>query len=144
MYSGRCHCGLIEFKINLPKPLESYHPRRCDCDFCVQHKILFLSDPNGYFEINKNHLTNFLVQGDQNARFAQCKKCQAIIAAYYISSDRLYSTDSNFRGVINSQLLVDKAILLAPVDVSPNYYLLKPSANDGAISGCPFDSLPKH
>ncbi len=46
-YTGGCSCGAVQVELELPKALETYAPRQCDCDFCEEHDGAYISDPDG-------------------------------------------------------------------------------------------------
>jgi hypothetical protein len=111
-YTGHCTCQRVPFRIQLPQALSNYQARACDCDFCSQRSIQYLSHPNGTLEIPHNHSLQTLTQGSEQARFWQCTHCHDIIAATCEYPDGV-------RGAVNATLLDEKSQLQNPVMVSP-------------------------
>jgi hypothetical protein len=74
---GGCACGNIRFEIVLSQALSTYHPRACDCDFCVKHGAGYISDPNGslHIQVRNPHLLQHYRQGTRLASFLVCKHC---------------------------------------------------------------------
>ena len=112
MHSGQCQCGIIKFKLSLPLELHAYHPRACDCDFCTQRQVQYLSDPDGTLIIPLSSLKSMQQQGDRQAEFITCNNCDDIIAASYKTADGII-------GAVNAQLLIEKSQLGEPQTASP-------------------------
>lgn len=111
-YSGKCVCGSVKVKISLPKQLNHYVPRACDCDFCVSQGVAYLSDPDGKLEIESNKPLATQQQGSMQAKFLTCSKCDTVIAVSIESNNKLI-------GALNSNLLSGIEFLQQPVAVSP-------------------------
>jgi hypothetical protein len=94
--TGRCTCGKIEFILELPEKLENYSPRQCDCDFCVQHNLMYLSHPQGKISISNSGNFEILKQGSEQASFLRCDGCGAIIGAFF-SIRRDFKRGSEFK-----------------------------------------------
>jgi hypothetical protein len=114
MHNGQCSCGAIQFHLELPASLNQYHPRACDCDFCVANNIQYLSDPKGTLFLSPSALQNFQRQGSGQAAFITCQNCKNIVAA-------ISHFDDKIKGAVNAQLLAQKAELAEPQTVSPKY-----------------------
>ena len=83
LLSGSCRCGNIRLDMTLSAEPESYNPRACDCDFCHEHNIAFLSDPDGCVVLYTTSLSNLNIsrQGDNLAEFISCASCSQILGA---------------------------------------------------------------
>ncbi len=115
--TGKCTCGKTEFILELPVKLEQYSPRQCDCDFCVQHQLLYLSHPEGRLSVVHSGKFVVLKQGSEQASFLSCTDCGDIIGAFFQFEETL-------KGAVNSNLLDDSANLQKPTPISPK--VLKP------------------
>lgn len=111
-FSANCTCGNISVKLNLPNSIEKYQLRKCDCDFCLSHDIVYLSDQLGVLDIFPNNQLRTMRQGSEQAEFKQCLNCGQVIAA----TSRI---ENEMRGAVNAQLLVMKYSLSDPITVSP-------------------------
>ena len=111
-YSNTCSCGTIQIKLTLPKSIDEYSPRACDCDFCTTRKAAYISDPDGVLEVKQAKELEPLVQGSEQARFWQCKSCNDLIAVTYEFEDGL-------QGAINTGFLQNSNKLKTPISVSP-------------------------
>ncbi|MFC4698762.1 aldehyde-activating protein [Glaciecola siphonariae] len=112
LYPGTCHCNQIELYLNLPLALSDYSPRACDCDFCSEHDLMYVSDPQGTLEIVSTISLQHLRQGSQQAEFLRCANCEQIVAV-------VANIDGEYKGAINSDCLHDADLLSAPTPVSP-------------------------
>lgn len=111
-HAGACQCTQIEFQLSLPEPLLSYSPRACDCDFCSQHDVLFLSDPRGSLNIISTISLDHHKQGSQQAEFLSCKHCEQVVAV-------VSNIDGVLKGSLNADCLYDFATLAQATPVSP-------------------------
>jgi len=111
-YHGQCQCGQIRFQIELPKRLNHYQPRACDCDFCVTRNVQYLSDSKGKIFLSKQDMAFAQQQGDYQAQFVTCENCGSIVAATYHQKNEV-------KGAVNAQLLADRSLLAEPLKVSP-------------------------
>ncbi len=112
MQLGACSCGAIHFEVELPQALSAYNPRACDCDFCVQRGVRYLSDPQGSLTIHATGDIEVLTQGSGRARFLQCASCHDLIAA-------TFGPRKSLRGAVNATLLEAAGELPAAQVVSP-------------------------
>ena len=83
--SRGCACGNVQVLADLSMAVEGYQPRRCDCDFCMQHGAAYLSDPAGTLHItvqNPGRISRYR-QGNQLADFLICSSCQELICVVY-------------------------------------------------------------
>ena len=114
VYTGGCHCSNIKLIVELPKELNTYKPRACDCDFCMAHGTSYLSDPQGKLSImikDKDHLSHYR-QGDAIADFLICKVCGVVVGVCFESEADRYAT-------INAKALSHRADCLPETSVSP-------------------------
>ncbi len=114
---GKCRCGKVAFSIELPEQLEKYSSRECDCDFCTERNISYLSNPGGVLEIECSESLEVLQQGSNQALFLTCANCGIVIAAAHQLSGCL-------KGAVNAGLLNEFERLQKPIIVSPK--LLEP------------------
>lgn len=114
---GECDCGETKLTVSLPKSLEKYTPRKCDCDFCTDRNLSFLSHPDGNLEIESKHPLKIQQQGSNQASFLTCSSCGTTVAVVCQYSGKL-------KGTINAMLLDEFHKLQEPVVVSPK--LLEP------------------
>lgn len=111
-YEGRCGCGASRLALSLPKPLQDYTPRRCDCDYCLVREGIYLSDSRGEAVIHSSRPLREERQGSGTARMLLCAACGDLLAAAALLSGGL-------RGAVRAPLLDDAQCLPAPEDVSP-------------------------
>ena len=116
-YSSACTCEKIQVKLSLPKQLDKYTPRACDCDFCTVRKASYLSDPHGVLEVTKSGGLEQLVQGSEQAIFWQCKSCHELIVV-------TYEFEGGLKGAVNASLFAKIIKLQQSIPVSPK--LLSP------------------
>jgi hypothetical protein len=117
-YSGSCACGRVSISISLPDRLDTYAPRACDCDFCVDRSISYLSDPGGSLEIRSDLPLKPLTQGSEQAKFLSCTACGSVFAV-------IGTFNSGLKGAVNAGFLNDRNQLQKSVSVSPR--LLSPA-----------------
>ena len=111
-YSSRCSCEKVQLEISLPKPLDTYEPRACDCDFCTARNACYLSDSDGVLDIYQTAQLEQLKQGSKQAIFWQCKYCRDLVAVTHEFS-------SGLRGAVNASLLSKQHRLPNAIPVSP-------------------------
>jgi hypothetical protein len=46
-YFGKCSCGEVAIQFSSPQEISSYKSRSCDCDYCLQREIEYLSGSQG-------------------------------------------------------------------------------------------------
>jgi len=121
---GRCHCGNISLRVGLARPLQSYGPRVCDCDFCRLHGAAYVSDPEGSLEIRiaDPGLVEHYRQGSQTAEFLICQRCGVYVCA-------LYRTAAQVLGVVNIRILDPAVVFGSAQSISPKTL----SANDKIV-----------
>lgn len=113
-YYGSCSCGETKITLKLPTELKNYSPRKCDCDFCMENNLVYLSDPLGNVEIATSQTFNTIKQGSEQAIFLACSNCKNIVGP-------IYDFQSGTKGAINANLLELKSELQKPTVISPKH-----------------------
>ncbi len=111
---AECYCGNISADVVLSKPISSFTPRACDCDFCTKHGAAYISDPGGKLVIrinNSDQVTSYR-QGSGIADFLICKMCGVLVGV-------TYSYEGISIGSLNSRTLENRNDLNPPQAVSP-------------------------
>lgn len=111
-HEGACKCGKVQVTLKLPKPLSVYSPRKCDCGFCMQRGISYISDANGELHIYSDSELAALSQGSEQAKFLTCSHCHDVIAASIETADGVI-------GALNATLLEQAQQLMPVTVVSP-------------------------
>ncbi len=117
-YEGACTCGNVEFLLDLPRELDTFAPRACDCDYCSNRQASYLSHPKGVVKLQAKEPLKTETQGSEQASFQYCNTCKTLIVV-------TYSFDSGLKGALNSSLLKDRAELKKAESISPK--LLRPT-----------------
>lgn len=112
LYIGSCQCNQVELQLTLPKPLQEYEPRACDCDFCAQRDVLYVSDPLSRLNIVSTINLFHSKQGSEQAQFLSCVNCEQLVAV-------VTEINGELRGAINAECLDDSSLLAKPVSVNP-------------------------
>ncbi len=112
LYLGSCHCNQVELQLTLPKPLQKYEPRACDCDFCMQRDVMYLSDPLSHLSILSTINLIHSKQGSEQAQFLSCVNCEQLVAV-------VSEIDGELRGAINAECLNDSSLMAKPISVNP-------------------------
>ena len=107
----RCDCGAVFIELGLSRPLADYQPRQCDCDFCTERAIQYISDAKGFISITTRQPLVNLSQGSTQARFLQCAHCQAVVAVSY-------QEQQSMLGAVNIMLFGERG-LMQPATVAP-------------------------
>ena len=111
----------------LSRPLASFTPRACDCDFCMKHAASYISDADGklLIHINNTDLAKSYKQGSGLADFLICSKCGVFVCV-------IYSYNGITIGSINSRSLENKLDLKQAESASPK--LLSDSEKDTSMA----------
>jgi hypothetical protein len=112
VYLGTCHCNQIELQLRLPKALNEYSPRACDCDYCMQQDAMYVSDPLGTLDIVSTISLARVKQGSMQAEFLNCVNCEQLVAV-------VSNIDGLTKGAVNAECLHDSQLLKAPTAVNP-------------------------
>lgn len=102
-FIGECHCGNIQFEMDLTRAANTYHPRACDCDFCLKHGASYISDSEGKLVISfkdERDVSRYQ-QGNKLADFLICKNCGVLVAACSEIHGKLYAT-INSKAITNN------------------------------------------
>ncbi|WDE01681.1 aldehyde-activating protein [Thalassomonas actiniarum] len=111
-YSSTCSCGKVAIKISLPKNIEEYEPRACDCDFCMARSLSYLSDSNGQLKVYHSSELEPFKQGSEQASFWQCSSCHDLVVV-------TCEIDNHTKGAINARMFEKQYNLKPAVSVSP-------------------------
>jgi len=95
---GQCGCGAVKIKLTLPNTLGDYAARACDCDYCIERNVAYVSDPTGSLEITSDENLKVDQHGSEQAKFLSCKHCNEMIAV-------TYEFDDLVKGAANANLL---------------------------------------
>jgi len=109
---GKCHCGEVELELLLPNSLSYYSARKCDCDFCVNRNITYLSDAAGKLKITSNNELVIHQHGSNQAGFLECENCNNVVAV-------VYDCDGEKKGAVNASLLSGVELMKPTEIVSP-------------------------
>ena len=114
LYTGGCHCANISVKMELMGVPEAYHPRACDCGYCVRHGASYLSDPDGKLSIQVADAAGLgrYRQGDMRAEFIFCRMCGVLVGVSYEEGGHRY-------GAINSRVITNAAVFGESLIASP-------------------------
>jgi len=104
--------------VRLPKPLGEYSPRACDCDFCTDRGLAYLSDPSGSAEIISKVDLWKTTQGSEQAQFLSCTNCNDVVAVVHLFP-------AGLKGAVNASLISSDESLQSAIAASPK--LLKPA-----------------
>ena len=111
-YSANCQCGKVNINLALPHAIERYRPRVCDCEFCQQHRLSYISDKDGRLFIDSQVKLTPLKQGSEQAVFWQCPLCDDVVVVTAVLNGIL-------KGAVNAQLFSWWLTLGSPIVVSP-------------------------
>jgi hypothetical protein len=111
---AKCQCRTLVLDVVLNQQPESIIPRKCDCDFCLEKNLVYLSDSTGSIQLSKGKKEDFYIikQGSESANFLACKKCNDILLV-------TLETDDNVYAAINYQLLDKTQSYAEVISVSP-------------------------
>ncbi len=96
----------------MPGDLTTIIPRACDCDFCIENEVNYISDIDGKLIIKSRKELKSVTHGSKQAEFLCCPKCGDVIAA-------VFKFEEVYRGVVNGTLLDDFNKMQMPQAVSP-------------------------
>ena len=111
-YTGSCHCGGVKLTFTTYREPQSFVPRMDQCGFCLRHRAMAISDPDGTMTLSlPAHPPTPYRFGLKITDFHICDRCGVWVAATWRGEDRLL-------GVINVPALDDRALFdAAPVAV---------------------------
>ena len=112
--TGQCHCGNIRVEMTLPRAMNQYAPRACDCSFCRMHGAAYVSDPQGHLRIHirDEGMSQRYHQGSGTAELLLCRNCGVLIGGLYRDGGRLF-------GTININVAESSAVWGRVVSASP-------------------------
>lgn len=116
-YDGQCDCGNITFVITLPRSLDTYAPRACDCIFCTSRGLAYLSDPAGNLELHSQVPLIKLRQGSSQAEFLSCTNCGVVVAVVFPFEERLFG--AVIAALIDQSQQLQKAVVVSPKLLEP-------------------------
>ena len=107
---GGCACGNVSVRLSLTKPLTEYTARKCLCSYCTARGALYVSDPDGKYEISVGEDSQLERQrfGTQTADFLVCRACDGFVGA-------VCDTPTGFRAVVNLKCLKEGAALTTKI-----------------------------
>lgn len=93
-FTGRCHCGNIEFAFETEKTPEQLDVRACDCSFCTRHGARTTTDPRGgvSFTVRDGVRLNRYRFGLRTADFLICAECGVYVGAVFEDGDGAFAT----------------------------------------------------
>lgn len=93
IYSGRCHCGAVEFEVDAPEQVECQH---CNCSICTASGFLHLIVPKSRFRLLRgaDKLTEYTFNTG-TARHLFCTTCG--VKSFYIPRSNPDGYDVNVR-----------------------------------------------
>jgi hypothetical protein len=111
-YSGTCSCKKVAIEFSSPLEINRYSSRTCDCDYCMQRNIEYLSDPQSQIAYISKAPLYHEKQGSEQATFLLCSNCQTVVGVCYINKKISV-------GSLNASLLDRFEDLQGSVNVSP-------------------------
>lgn len=108
---GHCSCGQSAYVLSLPRAPRHYQPRRCDCVFCTERSVQYLSDPEGSLSFKTTVEWRIETQGSNQAEFMLCPHCGDLMGV-------IHRGENDIRGAANVSL-ASGAVFDASVTVSP-------------------------
>lgn len=78
--SGGCHCGNVSYEFTWPAEGDSIPVRACSCEFCMKHRGVYTSHPEGRLnaEIRDGSLVSRYRFATKTAEFFVCKRCGVV------------------------------------------------------------------
>jgi hypothetical protein len=92
-FSGACHCGAIQVKLDLTRPAGETRVRACQCGFCRRHGTRTVADKDGLVAIrvaSPAQLERYRF-GHGSADYLICRTCGTYVAAIQHEAGRLIS-----------------------------------------------------
>ena len=111
-FSGACQCNQIELTLHLPHHLADCTARACDCDFCAENDLLYLSEKDGVLDISSSISLFHTKQGSKQAEFLSCVNCEQVVAV-------VTRINGELRGAVNALCLFDSDDIASTVAISP-------------------------
>jgi hypothetical protein len=112
-HHGGCHCGAVQFVFRTQRALSDFTPRACDCDFCMRHRVGWVSDAAGMLRITASDGLRRYRQGSGQAEFLVCGNCGVLVAVVCAGDDGV------LRGAVNRNSFDERELLGMEVTASP-------------------------
>ena len=116
-YVGQCHCGNIKYQFETERVLDARNSRECQCEFCLMHRNLYQSDPEGrlVIDVGDAQQLNEYRFGHKTANFLICRNCGVMPVVTSEIDGQLYA-------VINVNCLQPRLVLAEGETVVPMVY----------------------
>ena len=90
---GKCHCGNISYRFDIPGEAKDLSVRMCDCSFCVKHGGAWTSHREGKLAAVVRDAARLSLYrfGTQTAEFYVCSTCGAVPLVTSAIESRLYA-----------------------------------------------------
>ena len=91
---GSCHCGRLSLGFETAIAPADYHPRACDCSFCVKHDAAYISDPKGSltFRVKGEEALARYRQGSGAVECLICRECGVYVGAIFEDEGKIIGT----------------------------------------------------
>jgi hypothetical protein len=111
-YEGSCSCGRIQVVFFTDFTPEHFALRSCQCEFCLKHSAVSVSDLNGviFLSLPKDGHVPFR-SGMRITDFHLCHNCKKYVAATWVDA-------SEMRAVVNVNALKNLPTLPQPINVN--------------------------
>ena len=92
--NGSCHCGRLSLRFETAIAPADYHPRACDCSFCVKHDAAYISDPQGAlaFRVKGEDALSRYRQGSGAVECLICRDCGVYVGAIFEDAGQTIGT----------------------------------------------------
>ena len=92
--TGSCHCGRLSLRFETAIAPADYHPRACDCSFCVKHDAAYISDPQGTlsFRAERGDALSRYRQGSGSVECLICRECGVYVGAIFEDEGKIIGT----------------------------------------------------
>ena len=114
-YSANCLCGDVTLTLELPTAIESHSARVCDCDFCTERHLSYLSDVGGRLQVQFKTAYKTQHQGSNQAEFLTCALCSSVVAV-------VLKMEGAYKGAVNVSLFKECIAMQAASVVSPKKF----------------------
>lgn len=100
-FAGRCHCGDLRVVMYSDKAPDRFTPRADQCGFCLRHRAMAVSDPDGLVELEAPGDLEPYRFGFGITDFFVCGRCGVFVAA-------VWHKDGGTWAVVNLPALDDR------------------------------------
>ena len=92
--TGSCHCGRLSLTFETGIAPAAYHPRACDCSFCMKHDAAYISDPQGCltFRVKGEDGLSRYRQGSGSVECLICRECGVYVGAIFEEAGKIIGT----------------------------------------------------